>query len=295
MAERGHVSHPGRRVQEADRGHHEESLKRLVASVESEGKRLGAGAPPNTVIVQPGGRPFTSITAAINSITDAGPTNLYMVNVGAGTWEERIVMMPWIIVAGTLDPATDEPLTIVQKAGGRASGDWGTVIAASNSSIQALQVRAYATAAGVNIYAVNCFGAAPFAIGNCRLTGDNMGFDVAEFATIAVDFHSTPPSPSSVSVNYTQAAATATGTSDYPVALAVGGSAHADLMECGLVAHGRDHSTGGAGFDHSVTTLTLCKVTGDTYSLLLWTRGAQMTARHCTLTGEVDPAVKVIP
>jgi hypothetical protein len=57
--------------------------------------------PPNTVQVWPGGATFSTIQAAVNSITNASPQLQYQVAVGAGTYNERVTLQPYIYVSGS--------------------------------------------------------------------------------------------------------------------------------------------------------------------------------------------------
>jgi len=293
MAERGYAVHPGHRSHHLESSHAEHTLQHFVDSL-AHWQHLKVAAPPNTVVVEPGGKTFTSIVAAIASITDAAIDKRYMVNVGTGTWEERVVLKPWIILSGALD-AQDEPATVIRKAAD-AYPNSGTVVAAPNSSIQNVKVVSYGTRTKTDLYAVVSTGADPFAVNNCLLSVDNQGVDIDGCAALAIDFFASPAQPSNVWVSYTQLAATATATDDYPVAMGVGGNAIVQVNQSGLVANGRKQSAGAAGYDSSNVMLNMCKVTGQTGSIVLpFFRDARWTARKCQLTGPVDPNVKVIP
>lgn len=43
-------------------------------------------------------KPFSTITAALNAITDASQTKPYNINVGAGIYTENVVLKPWIFL-----------------------------------------------------------------------------------------------------------------------------------------------------------------------------------------------------
>src|SRR5688572_825375 len=66
----------------------------------SEGKARALALPANTVQVWPGGATFTSIQAAIYSITNASPQLQYQVAVGPGIFSETVTMMDNIYIIG---------------------------------------------------------------------------------------------------------------------------------------------------------------------------------------------------
>ena len=61
---------------------------------------------PNIVTVAPSGATFTSIQAAIDSITDAATDNRYVIDVKVGTYNEDITLKPYVFVRGIATSAT---------------------------------------------------------------------------------------------------------------------------------------------------------------------------------------------
>lgn len=59
-----------------------------------------ATLPENTVQVWPGGQTFSSIQAAIDSITNASPAQRYQVAVGCGTYKEALTLKDHVFIAG---------------------------------------------------------------------------------------------------------------------------------------------------------------------------------------------------
>jgi hypothetical protein len=289
------VAFPGirREVETPDSSEAESRLQHFTGKV-GEHSHLKVDAPANTVVVEPGGRQFKSIKEAMASITDASATKLYMLNVGAGTWNERVVLQPYVMLTGTLDPNNQEPVTIIRQ-NALKGGNVGTVAAAAHSGIYACKIFSDATEKDTFCAAIWCDAADPFVIGNCRLSADNRGIDVASVATISIDFFANvKPESSNVWIEYTDAVATVTNTVDYPVALGTGERAFVQVNHGGLVAHGRDYSVGAVAYEQSKVRFNFVKVTGQTWSLLLMTNQAAMTAYKCELYGPVDPRVKVI-
>src|ERR671934_1698414 len=89
----------------------------------------------NTVSVDPGGATFPTICAALASITDASQKKQYLLSVGPGTYNEKVVLKPWCFVQGagrdqttvSAPPTTDIWLR-------------GTIVGASNSNIGGMTV-----------------------------------------------------------------------------------------------------------------------------------------------------------
>ncbi|HWW60523.1 MAG TPA: hypothetical protein VN181_04065, partial [Thermoanaerobaculia bacterium] len=94
----------------------------------------------NSVTVYPPtpGGPFTTIQAAINSISGAGQQNEFSVVAGPGTYNESITLIPWVVVHGS---GTDK--TILN----------GSVTAASNSALQSMTISPVSSSYAVSIVA----------------------------------------------------------------------------------------------------------------------------------------------
>ncbi len=99
----------------------------------------------NMVVVSPDGGDFTSVQAALDSITDNASTNKYLIWVGPGTYTERVTMKPWVDIEGAGEQVTRITFT------GSPDFSTGTVVGVSNAALRALTVEntggsAYATA-----------------------------------------------------------------------------------------------------------------------------------------------------
>ena len=97
---------------------------------------IAAALPANTVQVWPGGAKFTTIQAAINSITDASPQIQYQVAVGPGTYNENVVMKDYIYVIGA-----DQDVTFIT-APPQQNAAAGVVNSASGGGISELTINA---------------------------------------------------------------------------------------------------------------------------------------------------------
>ncbi len=94
-----------------------------------------AGSPfANVVVVAKSGGDFTTIQAALDSITTAGAGNPYLVWVAPGTYAEQVTMKPYVDIEGA-----GRWLTTITHTGS-AGPDQGTVIAAANTELRSLKV-----------------------------------------------------------------------------------------------------------------------------------------------------------
>jgi hypothetical protein len=266
----------------------DDSLQAFADEVKALTAKHHVVAPPNTVIVQPGNKSFTSITAALDSITDARETNRYMLYAGPGTYRERVHMKPWVILSGTLDQKNDPVSTIVASP---VPYDWGTVRAASNSSVQSFTISSKAdrSADGIMPVAVSAIGATSFTMTNCDLIADDGGFRTESVVALNLE------GGSSVRTDYTDLYATSTwkGTT-YPAAVVLWEKSKLSISQAELIASAHEQSAGGASYGGSNLELLFCKVTGQTFSLTIYFNDAFITARKCTLNGPVGKGVKVI-
>ena len=90
--------------------------------------------PSNVVIVAKSGGDYDTITAALDSITDASDTNRYLVKVMPGVYAERVTMKPYVDIEGSGELTTkitymgsDQLLT-------------GTLVGADNAEVRMLTV-----------------------------------------------------------------------------------------------------------------------------------------------------------
>ncbi|MCI0397191.1 MAG: hypothetical protein L0332_20085 [Chloroflexi bacterium] len=103
----------------------------------------------NVVVVAKSGGDFTTIQDALDSISDAGEDNPYLVWVAPGVYTETVIMEPYVDVAGA-----GEELTRITQTGFATSVD-ATIEAAANSALRSLTVEnsggaAYAIAIYIN-------------------------------------------------------------------------------------------------------------------------------------------------
>jgi hypothetical protein len=107
----------------------------------------------NVVTVSQDGADFTSVQAALNSITDNSATNKYLVWVGPGTYTETVTMKQWVDIEGAGEKVTK--ITFTGTAGAAPELiNTGTVVGASNAELRSLTVE---NTGGGNNYGVAIF------------------------------------------------------------------------------------------------------------------------------------------
>jgi hypothetical protein len=133
-------------------------LSANLAARQARNAKLSLPTPAaNSVTVYPPtpGGPFTTIQAAINSISGQGPQNEYSVVAGPGTYNESITLISWITVHGS-----GAGQTILS----------GSVTAASNSALQSMTILPVSTP-----YAVSVIAATNFEIVSCAIETVTVG------------------------------------------------------------------------------------------------------------------------
>ena len=160
----------------------------------------GKARPQGYVMVAKGGAPFSSIQAALDSISDASSSKVYMVMVGPGVYQEQVTLKSFVGIMGAgqgvtviTQPGSDSAtfatvlgadssrLTnlTVRNTGG-ASYDHATAILLDGVETELSQVAVEVTAAGAtNAHGIICDGSASPTIIQCSATvsgatGDNM-------------------------------------------------------------------------------------------------------------------------
>jgi hypothetical protein len=98
----------------------------------------------NVVTVSPEGGDFTSVQAALNSITTNSSTNKYLIWVGPGTYTERVTVKPYVDIEGSGELTTKITFT------GSSINNTGTVVGANFAELRSVTVEN----TGGNTYAI---------------------------------------------------------------------------------------------------------------------------------------------
>ena len=123
-------------------------------SVVCETDDVGGTQYANVVVVAQSGGDFTTIQAAIDSITDASPTNRYLVWVAPGVYEEQVTTANYVDIRGSSMESV-----VIQHGGGAQSS--GAVIVGADSTISDLTIQVTGdgtTTYGTGVYASGTAG-----------------------------------------------------------------------------------------------------------------------------------------
>ncbi len=242
----------------------------------------------NSVQVEPGGRTFTTISAALASISDASVEKQYVLYISPGTYNETVTCKPWVFLQGN-SPAD----TIVTAAAPGDYGSKGTVKGASHAAIQNLTVQSQGSGWGCWAVAVDCQNVDTFDIENCTLASiDTVGG--ANMIGLAVDYAG-GASGSKLYVAYTQVLANCVAGQSQPLALLAFSGSFVQVTESKVIAQGGSQGWGGASNGGSNLTLDNSYVQGAGFSLNIPDYNSTCIANQCQLDGPVQNGVVVNP
>lgn len=108
----------------------------------------------NVINVAKTGGDYSTITAALSSITDNSATNKYVINIAPGIYEEQITMKAYVSLNGA-----GRDLTSIKGHGGLSMTTDATLITADNSALRNLTIDTAGT--GVNATAIYMNGTDP--------------------------------------------------------------------------------------------------------------------------------------
>ena len=143
-------------------------------SLVTKTKAIALALPPNTAQVWPGGAKFSTIQAAIDSITGASQQEQYQVAVGSGTYNENVVMKDYVYVIGS-----GQDVTIITAPPQQSNAN-GVVNSASGGGISELTINAPGSAWGSWPAGIKICGTGNFHISGVTInsgagsTGDNV-------------------------------------------------------------------------------------------------------------------------
>lgn len=250
----------------------------------------------NQVLVEPGGATFTSIQAAINSITDASMKKQYVLYVGPGTYHEIIVMKEWVNIEGAGQDPKGKNYSIITAASG-SSETSATVTAASNASISAMTIETtFVAGNGSTCACLDCTGVDNFLCYGLQATAfDNSSPEAACNLFPVVNNRGNFGPTCSVTMFNCILTAQAQNPKSFAIALwSVSGGTY-QVFDSTLTATGSYVGVGGCGNPGaSNLTFTQCTITGTQYCLQTIT-GSVVEAIGCVLNGPVDEGVIVKP
>ncbi|HEY0406481.1 MAG TPA: hypothetical protein VGC89_12190 [Pyrinomonadaceae bacterium] len=241
----------------------------------------------NSVIVQPGGRTFPSIGAALASITDNKRQKQYSLYVGPGVYKEKVKMKPFVTIEG----AGRDVTTITQPAAADAFSG-GTVMAASNCTLANVTVSSLGGHWGSYSTAVSCSGAINFSLDNSTLIVDDQNQAGVNQCALNASLNTFEP-PSKIRVSYCAIKCAAQNNQSGSITAGIAEHSTAQFFNSKLIATGGRQPFGVITARNSPVTLDNCYIEGSFYALYDSDRSAIITANHCQIHGPVSEGVVV--
>ena len=245
-------------------------------------------ASTNSITVYPGGKTFSTIQAAIDSITDASPEVQYQVVIGPGTYNEQVTLKPYVVLAGS-----GQDKTIISRAPSDYSSR-GTVRGASFSGIYDLAVISAGGSWGTWAVALYLDQADTFeAQGVSFIVQDNGNAGVNMIA-VGIDRDSNGNNPSSVTFGSVLIKSDATNNQSTSSGLSIAQNAKMQVWLSHILASGGSQSFGATSWLGANLQLDESTISGSTYALYIpCGQPATLVANDCTINGPVSPGVQV--
>jgi len=133
----------------------------------------------NVLVVAQANGDYTSIQAALDSITDASDANRYLVWVAPGVYNEQVTMKPYVDIEGAGEAATRIAST------GSAWHDDGTVTGASNAELRSLTVENIGGGASYAIAIYNGGASPRITQVTARASGGNANIGISNYDAAA--------------------------------------------------------------------------------------------------------------
>jgi hypothetical protein len=244
----------------------------------------------NTVKVNPTGATFPTIGAALDSITDAGLRKQYLITAGPGTYNEKVVLKPYVYLHGS---GSDQTVVTYGPAASDQFMNRGTIVAASNSGVADLTANCLGGSWGENSTALIITACTPFLVGGVVLLCDDQGNAGLNIETVSVNWNSGPVGPALVYFSHSVATANMGSGESVGVALMVNGPAQVECMESKLVAAGGTQSFGVNSNGGATVTLDNCYAQGATFALNIPDYTSTLIANNCTIDGPVQNGVQI--
>src|SRR5215204_3426982 len=187
----------------------------------------------NTVQVTPGGATFPTISAALASITDAGLRKQYLLTAGPGTYNEQVILKPYVYLHGS---GTDQTFVTYGPVSSDNFMNRGTIVAASNSGVANLTASCLGGSWGANSTALMIFACTPFLVGEVALLCDDQGSAGVNIETLAVNWNAPAYGPALVYFSHSTAVANMASGDSVGVALMANGQTQIQCFESKLVA-----------------------------------------------------------
>ena len=243
--------------------------------------------PDNSVEVQPGGRTFPTISAALASITDNRLQKQYILYVGPGTYNEKVQMKPYVSIQGA-----DRDTTIITQPAASDAFSGGTVMAASNCTLANLTVSSLGGHWGSYSTAVSCSGAVNFDIDNATLIVDDQNQAGVNQCALNAGLTTFEP-PSQIRASYCLIQCTAQNSDSGAAAVGIAGESTAVISYSKLIGKGGRQPFGVITDRNSSVTIDDGYVEGSYFALYDANQSSIITANKCQINGPVSGGVVV--
>jgi hypothetical protein len=228
---------------------------------------------------------FSTITDALNSITNASDEDEYLVSIGPGLYSENVVLKPWVHLTGAGVAQT----IIVGPALGVPA-----LQGSSNSSVQGCGIQVHGAPGGGNAVAVQVVSSTDFTIGNCAIYADDGGSPQTGTGVYGITVDYPNGNDSSVAVSYCSIQVTSTGDgAASATGVVVNQGALLQVFTSKIFADRTITNIGGASVLEAGLQLDYCTVSGSSWALYLDDSGASCVATGCTIDGPVSQGVQV--
>ncbi len=242
----------------------------------------------NSVQVDPGGRTFPTIAAALASITDNRLQKQYLLTLSPGTFNEQVTMKPYVYLQGAgIDQTT---VTFPATADFYARG---TIIGCSNSGIGNMTVSSLGGSWGSWTTALNIMGSSPFYADNVALISDDQGNAGINSETVSVNWSAAPQPASQVYISYSLVLSNMQSNQSVAVAMIVNGLGNTQLIESKVVARGGSQSFGAQSNGGGNVTLFNCYAEGGTFCLNIPDNSSTLIATNCQTKGPIGQGVQI--
>ncbi len=265
-----------------------QSFSDISTQISLKSKSVAAALPANTAQVWPGGATFSTIQAAIDSITGANPQTQYQVAVGAGTFNENIVMKDYVYVIGA-----GQGVTIIT-APGQMNFAAGTVNSASGCGISEVTINATGGGWGTCPMGIKIVGSGSFHISGVTINSTDGGTGGNNVRGISNETGSY-----SGNIIFGQSIMQCSGVSE---TTAVGiesfgtpGGSYTVFINVSSIEVDGPGSFGVTGAVYATTVLDNSKIIAATWALYNSDGMSPITANQCTIDGPISGGVVVNP
>jgi len=242
----------------------------------------------NTVQVSPGGKTFPTIGAALASITDASLRKQYLITAGPGTYNEQVILKPYVYLHGS---GSDQTTVTAPPVSQDNFLNRGTIVGAGNSAVANLTASCLGGSWADYSTALLATASMNFLVEAVALICDDQGNAGINMETVAINWNAQPIGPSQVYISYSTITARVTADTG-GTGLMVNGQANVQCIETKIIATG---SSGNAAASNGGATLTLdnCYAQGAGFALNIPDYHSTLIANNCTIDGPVQNGVQI--